>query len=122
MTGTDWDRVRRELRDAGFPGFTFDAGETAVPGLSGEWMVGEVERAERLRRRAQPLPVRLLDALPGGAAVAVDPEDAPDAIREVADRHGLTVVIVSVTDETARVAVCDPAEHDEPAERSEHHS
>ena len=121
MTRTDWDRVRRELRDAGYPGFAFDAGETAVPGLSGEGMIGEIEREGRLRSGAQSWLVRLLDALPGGSAVTTDPTAAPAGIRDVAARHGLTVVIVSVADETVRVAVRDPAEHDEPAERTECH-
>ena len=114
MTGTDWERVRRELRDAGFPGFEFSAGETAVPGLSGEWVVGEVERDGRLRRGAQSWWIRLLDALPGGSAVTTDPKAAPSEIRDVADRHGLVVIIVSVTDQTVRIAVCDPAAHDKP--------
>jgi hypothetical protein len=114
MSGPDWERVRRELRDAGYPGFEFDAGETAVPGLSGEWVIGEVEREGRLRRGAQPWWIRLLDALPGGSAVTTDPAVTPKEMRDVADRHGLTVVIVSVGDGTVRIAVCDPAEHDQP--------
>ena len=114
MSGPDWERVQQELRDTGFPGFEFGAGETAVPGLSGEWVIGEVERDGRLRRGAQSRWVRLLDALPGGSAVTTDPTAAPEGVRDVADRHGLAVVIVSVTDETVRVAVCDPAAHDAP--------
>ena len=96
MTGTDWERVRQELRDAGFPGFEFDAGEAAVPGLSGEWVIGEVERDGRLRRGAQSRWVRLLDALPGGSAVTADPTAVPEGIRDVADRNGLSAVMVIV--------------------------
>lgn len=33
----DWERVGRELREAGYCGFEFESGDTAVPGLSGEW-------------------------------------------------------------------------------------
>lgn len=118
MTGTDWERVRRELREAEVSGFEFDAGETAVPGLSGEWVIGEIEREQGLRHGAQSVWIRLFDALPGGNVITADPNAAPVEIRDVADRHGLVVVIVSVTDRTVRVAVCDPAEHDEPRAES----
>ena len=115
MTGTDWERVRRELQEAGVLGFEFDAGETAVPGLSGEWAIGEVEREGELRHEAQSRWIRLLDTLPGSNAVTADPKAVPAGIRDVADRHGLVVVTVSVTDRTVRVAVCAPAEHDQPS-------
>jgi sugar phosphate isomerase/epimerase len=108
---TDWKHVRRELREAGYSGFEFESGETAVPGLAGEWLAGDIAREGRLKRENQPLLTRILDALPGGGgAVATDPEYAPESIREIANQHGLEVVIISVSKDEARIAVCDSSE------------
>ena len=107
---TDWERVIQELQEAGYSGFEFDSGETAVPGLSGEWVVSGITREGRLKRENQPLMIRILDALPGGGAVATDPEYAPSRIRKIANRHGLEVVIISVSDEEVRIALCESPE------------
>lgn len=107
---TDLVRVVKQLREAGYSGFEFDSGETAVPGLSGEWVAGEIVREGGLKRTNQRLLIRILDALPGGSAVTTDPEHAPEPIRKVADRHGLEVVMISVTDEEVRIALCESAE------------
>jgi len=108
---TDWERVRRELREVGYSGFEFDSGKTAVPELSGEWIVGEIAREERLKRENQPLLIRILDAFPGeGGAVATDPKYAPEKIRQIACRHGLEVVIISVTSDSVCIALCEPSE------------
>lgn len=107
---TDWVRVVKQLREAGYSGFEFDSGETAVPGLSGEWVAGEIVREGGLKRTNQRLLIRILDALPGGSAVTTDPEHAPEPIRKVADRHGLEVVMISVTDEEVRIALCESTE------------
>ena len=105
---TDWERVRQDLREEGYSGFKFDSGETAVPGLSGEWVTNEIARERRLKRDKQPLCLQILDAVPGsGGAVATDPGYAPESIRKIADRHGLKVVIVSVSADEVRIALCD---------------
>jgi len=62
---TDWERVVEELQETGYSGFEFESGETAVPGLSGEWVAGDIVREDRLRRENQSLWVRILDSLPG---------------------------------------------------------
>ncbi|WP_233127149.1 hypothetical protein [Halorubrum sp. SD612] len=62
---TDWERVRQELKEAGYSGFEFDSGDTAVPGLSGEWVSGNLPREGGLKHENQPLWIRILDALPG---------------------------------------------------------
>ena len=105
----DWEQVERDLEEAGYSGFEFDSGKTAVPGLSGSWLVGKIGREGRLKRENLPYPWKLLDALPFGAAVPTDPEFAPDGIRRVADAHGLNVVITSVGNDWVRVALVDPA-------------
>ena len=108
---TDWKRVMQELQEAGYSGFEFDSGETAVPGLSGEWVVSKIAREGRLKRENQPLLIRILDALPGGGgAVSTDPEYAPRSIRKIANQHGLEVVIISVSDEKVRIALCESSE------------
>lgn len=108
---TDWARVSYELQEAGYSGFEFDSGETAVPGVSGEWVVGEIARKGELKRENQPLLIRILDALPGrGGAVATDPEYAPGSIRKIANRHGLEVVIISVEKDEVRIALCESSE------------
>ena len=48
----DWDRVIQQLRETGYSGFEFDSGETAVPGLSGEWVAGEIAREGSLKKEA----------------------------------------------------------------------
>ncbi|WP_232701273.1 hypothetical protein [Halobacterium wangiae] len=108
---TDWERVKGELREAGYPGFEFDSGRTAVPGLRGEWVVGEATREGGLMRENQSLLLRIFDALPGsGGAVTTDPEATPDPIGGIADDHCLDVVIVSVREDAVRLALCDPRE------------
>lgn len=52
---TDWERVIEELQEAGYSGFKFESGETAVPGLSGEWVAGDLVREGRLHRENQSL-------------------------------------------------------------------
>ena len=108
---THWEHVKQDLKRAGYSGFEFDSGETAVPGLSGEWVVGTIPREEELKHENQPLWIRIL-ALPGRSAVDAAPENAPERIRNVAAEHGLDVVILSVSADEARVALCDPAKYD----------
>ncbi|AHG05227.1 hypothetical protein HALDL1_07320 [Halobacterium sp. DL1] len=82
---TDWERVRAELREVGYQGFEYDTGRTAVPGLNGEWVVGEVPRERGQKRENQSLLLRILDALPGsGGAVTTDSEAAPHPLRQIA--------------------------------------
>ncbi|MFC7078750.1 hypothetical protein [Haloarcula halophila] len=106
---TDWERVRRELEAAGYSGFEFDSGNTAVPGLSGEWVSGTIPREGGLKHENQPLWIRIL-ALPGRSAVETDPDNAPESIRNIATRHGLEVIIISVTADEARLALCESSE------------
>jgi len=108
----DWEGVKKELRDTGYIGFEFDSGTTAVPGLSGEWVTGEIARKGELKREHQSLLIRICDLIPGGVTVNANPENAPENIRNIAERHGLTVVIVSVSNDKARIALCDPSKHD----------
>lgn len=78
-------------------------------------MVGWIAREERLKRENQPLLVRIYDALPGdGGAVSAEPEYAPESIRNVANRHELEVVIISVRKDSARIALCDPRSRTHP--------
>lgn len=108
---TDWERVKRELQEAGYSGFEFETGDTAVPGLAGGRVEGEIAREGGLKRENQPLPVRVLDTLSiTGGAVDADPKRAPDSVRRTATRHELEVVIVSVSKDTARIALCEPSE------------
>jgi len=109
---TDWERVRQELREAGYSGFEFDSGETAVPGLSGEWVSGKIPREGGLKHENQAFWIRILDALPGGDTAEADPENAPESIRNIAAEHGLEVVILTVSADEARIALCDPSKHD----------
>ena len=110
---TDWERVKQELIEAGYSGFEFDSGDTAVSGLSGEWVSGKIPREGRLKHGSQPLLIRILDALSwNGGAVDAAPENAPESIRNIATEHGLEVVIISVSADKARIALCDPSEHD----------
>ncbi|WP_458208614.1 hypothetical protein [Haladaptatus sp. NG-SE-30] len=103
--------MRRELREAGYSGFEFESGKTAVPGLSGEWLADDIAREGRLQRENQPLLIRILDALPGeGGAGTTDPECAPESIQKIAHQHGLEVVIISVSKDEARIALCDSSE------------
>ncbi|WP_323173243.1 hypothetical protein [Natrialba sp. PRR66] len=108
----DWERVKKELRDAGYAGFEFNSGKTAVPGLSGEWLIGKVSREGELKNDNQSLLIRICDYLPGSAAVNANPENAPESIQNIAERHGLHVVIVSVSNDKVRIALCDPSGHD----------
>ena len=108
----DWEEVKKELRDAGYAGFEFDSGKTAVPGLSGEWVIGKIARKEELKRENQSLLIQICDLIPGGATVNANPDNAPESIRNIAERHGLNVVIVSVSNDNVRIALCDPSRHD----------
>ena len=110
---TDWGRVRQELEEAGYSGFKFDSGDTAVSGLSGEWVSGKIPREGGLKHENQTLWIRILDALSwDGSAVDAAPEDAPESIRKIAAEHGLEVVIFGVSTEEVRIALCDPSKHD----------
>jgi len=103
----DWEQVERDLDDAGYSDFEFDTGETAVPGLSGSWLVGRIERESRLKRENLPYPWKLLDALPFGSSVPTDPEHAPDAIRRIANDYRLDVVIISVGNDWVQIALME---------------
>ena len=110
---TDWERVRRELEEAGYSGFEYDSGDTAVSGLSGEWVSGKIPREGRLKHGSQPLLIRILDALSwNGGAVDAAPENAPESIRKIATEHGLEVVIFTASIDEVRIALCDPSKHD----------
>lgn len=112
---TDWERVRHKLQEAGYSGFTFESGETAVPGLSGEWVAGNIVREGKLKHENQPLLPRILDAMPGGGgAVATDPEYAPESIRQITTRYGLEVVIISVSEDVVCIALCESSERNAP--------
>ena len=107
---TDWERVRQELKEAGYSGFEFDSGDTAVPGLSGEWVSGTIPREGGLKHENQTLWIRILDALSwNGGTIDAAPENAPESIRNIATEHGLEVVIFTVAAEEARIALCDPS-------------
>ncbi|MEE6208848.1 hypothetical protein U3A55_01570 [Salarchaeum sp. III] len=110
-----WEQVERDLDEAGYPGFAFDTGETAVPGLSGSWLVGKIGRDGRLKRENLPYPWKLLDALPFGSAVPTDPAFAPAPIQRIAEKHGVDIVIVSVDSDWVRIALVEPngLSHDE---------
>lgn len=103
----DWEQVERDLDDAGYSNFEFDAGETAVPGLSGSWLVGKVEREGESTRENLPYPWRLLDALPFVSAVPTDPELAPDSVVRIAEEYGLDVVVTSVGSDWLRIALVE---------------
>lgn len=108
---TDWERVRQELKEVGYSGFEFDSGDTAVPGLSGEWVSGKIAREGGLKHENQSLLIRILNALPGGGgAVGTTPENAPESIRNIATQHELEVVIISVSADEARIALCESSE------------
>lgn len=109
---TDWKCVRQKLKEAGYSGFEFDTGDRAVPELSGEWVSGKIARQGALKHENQSLLIRILDALPGGGAVDASPENAPESIRNIATQHGLEVVIISVSSDEARIAICDPPKRD----------
>jgi len=104
----NWEQVKSDLEDAGYSDFEFDTGETAVPGLSGSWLVGKIGREGRLKRENLPYPWKLLDALPFGSAVPTDPKFAPGSLRQIAETHGLDVVIISVGDDWVRIALAEP--------------
>jgi len=104
----DWEQVARDLADAGYPEFEYDEGETAVPGLSGSWLVGRVERDGEPKRESPPWPWNLLDAVPFGAAVPTDPAYAPDSILRIAERHEVDVVVVSAGSDWVRIALVAP--------------
>lgn len=101
----EWGQVQRDLAEEGYPSFEFDSGETAVPGLSGSWLVGRIEWEGRLKRESLPLRWRLLDSLPFGTTLPTDPEYAPDGVRRVAEEHGLAVVIVSGGPDWVQIAL-----------------
>ncbi|WP_224271071.1 hypothetical protein [Haloprofundus salinisoli] len=105
---TDWKQVVEELQEAGYSGFEFESGETAVPGLSGEWVAGDIIREGGLRRENQSLWIQIWDSLPGsGGAVTTNPEATPESISNIAKRHELEVVIISVKKSSVRIALCD---------------
>lgn len=105
---TDWERVIEELQEAGYSGFEFESGETAVPGLSGEWVAGDIVREGGLRRENQSLWIRIWDSLPGsGGVVTTNPEAVPESIRNIARSHELEVVIISVKKSSVHIALCD---------------
>ena len=112
---TDWERVRQDLKEAGYFGFESDSGDTAVPGLSGEWVSGNIPREGGLKHENQPLWIRILDALPGGDTVEADPENAPESIRNIATQHGLKVIIISISADEARIVLCESSERNAPA-------
>jgi hypothetical protein len=103
---TDWERVKQDLEAAGYPGFTFNSGDACISELSGEWISGWIPREEGLKHENQPLLIRVWDTLPGGA-VDANPENAPEIIRDIASQHGLEVMIIAVSADEARIAVCD---------------
>jgi hypothetical protein len=108
---TDWGRVRQELEEAGYSGFEFDSGNTALPGLSGEWVSGKIERDGGLKHENQPRWIRILDTFSfRGGAVDADPDNAPESIRNIATQHGLEVIIISVSADEARIALCKSSE------------
>jgi hypothetical protein len=110
---TDWVSVKQELKEAGYSGFEFDSGDTAVSGLSGEWVSGKIAREGALKHENQSLLIRILNTLSGdGGAVDAAPENAPESIHNIATDHGLEVVIISVSADKARIALCDPSKHD----------
>jgi hypothetical protein len=103
---TDWERVKQDLEAAGYPGFTFNSGDACISELSGEWISEWIPREEGLKHENQPLLIRVWDTLPGGA-VDANPENAPEIIRDIASQHGLEVMIIAVSADEARIAVCD---------------
>ena len=104
--------MKQELEEADYSGFEFDSGDTAVPGLSGEWVSGQIPREGGLKHENQRLWIRILDALPGSNTVEGGPENAPESIRNIATEHGLEVVIYSVSADEVRIALCDPSKYD----------
>lgn len=107
---TDWQCVKEDLESAGYSGFELDSGETAVPGLSGRWISGHIPREGGLKKENQPLLVRILDTLPGGGTVSTDPKNLPEDVLEISSEHSLRPVIVSVSADEVRVALCEPDE------------
>ena len=105
---TDWECVKQDLEAAGYPGFTFDSGDACISELSGEWISGWIPREGGLTPENQPLLIRIWDTLPGGA-VDADPENAPETIRDIAAQYGLELVIIAVSADEARIALCDPS-------------
>lgn len=110
----DWERVEHELVDAGYRDFWYDTGDTAVPGLSGSWLVGRIGREGRLKRENLPFRWRLLDSLPFGTTLPTDPEYAPDAILRIAERHEVTVIIISGGRDWVRLALVETAPGETP--------
>jgi len=116
---TDWSRVLEDLAEAGSPRFEFDSGDTAIPSLSGEWVVGRVPRDSFAFENEDPDdgPVATLVGLFPVTSTPTDPALAPDPVRRVAAAHDLDVVVVSGDDEAVWTALCDPetrAPHDRP--------
>ena len=110
---TDWEHVRQELKEAGYSGFEFDSGDTAVPELSGEWVSGKIAREGALKHENQPVLIQILDVFSGdGGAVDAAPENAPESIRKIATEHGLEVVIISVSADEVRIALCDSSKYE----------
>jgi len=106
---TDWECVKQDLEAAGYPGFTFDSGDACISELSGEWISGWIPREVGLKHENQPLHIRILDKLPGGGAADASPENAPETIRDIAAQYGLEVMIIAVSADEARIALCDPS-------------
>lgn len=103
----EWKQVEHDLEGAGYPDFEFEIGETAVPGLSGSWLAGKIEREGQLKRENLPFRWRLLDSLPFGTTLPTEPKHAPDSIRRIAEKHGLDVVTISGGGDWVRIALVE---------------
>lgn len=111
-----WKEVKRDLQAAGYRGFEFDSGETVIPELRGKWVVGKITPKDHFDGEDQSLWQQLTSLLGGSNVVAcAGPADVPDPIRIIADRYDLNVVIVSVSSEYIRIALCEPPENSLPS-------
>ncbi|ADJ15257.1 hypothetical protein [Halalkalicoccus jeotgali] len=103
----EWKQVELDLAEEGYSDFEFDRGETAVPGVSGSWLVGRIKREGRLKRENHPFRWKVLDSLPFGTTLPTDPEYAPDSVRQIAEKYGLDVVIISGGRDWVRIALVE---------------
>lgn len=101
----DWVQVEGDLEDAGYSDFEFDTGKTAVPGLSGSWLVGKIEQEGGPKRKNRSYPRKLLDTLP---VTCAGPTDVPDRIRRIAEAYELDVLIISAGSDWVRIALAEP--------------